>query len=290
MHKLTLGCDPEVFIQIPKKRQRFVSAHDLVPGSKTEPFKLKKGAVQADGTAAEFNIDPCATVDEWIGNLKEVQDQILNGIRAKHPTAEFDWSPIRTYSPKYWEEKVPKYAKELGCDPDFNAYTGRENPRPDVTAIGSMRSAGGHIHFGWTSGVDPLDPTHFKDCCILTKALDTFLFPFSPSWDDDRKRMSIYGKPGAFRPKPYGMEYRVLSNAWVKSERTQRFVYTLSNMVFQWLTVERAARFVYSTSPQPTYFFNELFEGPLGNPFPKEKSNDSMVIKYHRDIFKELGV
>ena len=28
----------------------------------------------------------------------------------------------------------------------------------------------------------------------------------------------MYGKAGAFRPKPYGMEYRVLSNFWLTSD------------------------------------------------------------------------
>ena len=35
----------------------------------------------------------------------------------------------------------------------------------------------------------------------------------------------MYGAAGAFRPKPYGVEYRVLSNAWLLTEDRMRFVY-----------------------------------------------------------------
>jgi hypothetical protein len=35
----------------------------------------------------------------------------------------------------------------------------------------------------------------------------------------------MYGAAGAFRPKPYGVEYRVLSNAWLTTEDRMRFVF-----------------------------------------------------------------
>jgi hypothetical protein len=35
----------------------------------------------------------------------------------------------------------------------------------------------------------------------------------------------MYGAAGAFRPKTYGVEYRVLSNAWLLSEARMRFVF-----------------------------------------------------------------
>jgi hypothetical protein len=44
-------------------------------------------------------------------------------------------------------------------------------------------------------------------------------------WDKDATRRQLYGKAGAFRPKPYGMEYRVLSNRWLDSEPLMRWVY-----------------------------------------------------------------
>jgi hypothetical protein len=38
-------------------------------------------------------------------------------------------------------------------------------------------------------------------------------------------RKQLYGKAGAFRPKPYGAEYRVLSNFWVFDTKLTGWVY-----------------------------------------------------------------
>ena len=43
--------------------------------------------------------------------------------------------------------------------------------------------------------------------------------------DDDTDRRSLYGASGAYRLKPYGVEYRVLSNFWLRSEELQRWAY-----------------------------------------------------------------
>jgi hypothetical protein len=46
----------------------------------------------------------------------------------------------------------------------------------------------------------------------------------------------MYGQAGAFRIKPYGMEYRVLSNAWLQTPELMGWVYdntikALSNLM-----------------------------------------------------------
>jgi hypothetical protein len=54
-------------------------------------------------------------------------------------------------------------------------------------------------------------------------------------FDDDKDRRSLYGKPGAFRVKPYGVEYRTASNAWITSEDRIRYI---------WDQTARALKFV----------------------------------------------
>ena len=58
--------------------------------------------------------------------------------------------------------------------------------------------------------------------------MDATLGLASLLFDPDTKRRSLYGKAGAFRPKSYGVEYRVLSNRWIKGIPLMRYVYNLS--------------------------------------------------------------
>jgi hypothetical protein len=204
-YEFTVGADPEFFVA---KGGKPVSAHGLVPGNKKNPMKVRKGAVQVDGMALEFNIDPASTQEEFVTNL----DVVLKTILGMVPGYEMFDKPVAEFGAAYIR-KQPDEAKMLGCEPDFNAYTKDANPRPDADT--PFRTASGHVHIGWTNGVDPHDPGHFEACCTLSKMLDLRLGVPSLIWDKDKKRRQLYGQAGCFRPKPYGMEYRVLSNAWL---------------------------------------------------------------------------
>jgi hypothetical protein len=91
----------------------------------------------------------------------------------------------------------------FGCEPDFNAWTNKENLPPIVPKPG-MRSAGGHIHV--ETALPKLE---------VIKAMDVTIGLASIFMDKGKDRRKFYGKPGAFRPKIYGVEYRVPSNFWI---------------------------------------------------------------------------
>jgi hypothetical protein len=214
---ILVGADPEFFVAQAGKP---VSAHGLIPGDKKKPHKVGFGAVQVDGMALEFNINPAAGVDGFTRNLDAVMTTILNMV----PGYEYFDKPVADFGADYIEQQ-PDVAKMLGCEPDFNAYTMEPNPRPDVKT--PFRTASGHIHVGWTADVDPLDPGHFSACARLARRLDFTVGIASLMWDGDARRRQLYGKAGCFRPKPYGMEYRTLSNAWLnpKEKHLRKYVY-----------------------------------------------------------------
>lgn len=223
--KILVGADPEVFIRDPDSL-RPISAvnergHARIPGTKLRPHKIKKGAIQVDGTACEFNIDPADSRDAFIGNIKAVYGQLQAIIKKQGYQLVAD--PVVVYDKDYFAG-IPDAAKELGCDPDFNAWTGQANPRPDGLQT-TMRTGSGHIHVGWTEGADPTDPSHFNDCVAVAQQLDYYLGLYGLLWDSDDDRRILYGKAGAFRPKPYGMEYRTLSNAWLRYPALYGWIY-----------------------------------------------------------------
>lgn len=214
-----VGADPELFMRHPDSGD-FISAHDRIPGTKWEPYKVPFGAVQVDGTALEFNIDPAATVDEFVHNINTVRKTMSDMVPGFNVVAE----PVARFDAAYFKFDVPSFAQELGCNPDFNGWTQDVNPRPDPDGQ-PYRTASGHLHIGWTDGADVEDKEHFLLCCKVARQLDYYLGMPSLLWDADDTRRQLYGKAGAFRPKSYGMEYRVLSNRWLDSEPLMRWIY-----------------------------------------------------------------
>jgi hypothetical protein len=211
-----IGADPEFFV---KKFGKLVSAYGLIPGSKENPHVVPKGAVQVDGMALEFNIDPAETYAQFEDHMSTVLTSITNMV----PGYEIFVEPVADFGLEYIEAQ-PKEAKELGCSPDFNAYTKQANPRP--AADTPFRTASGHVHIGWTTEpVDINDEGHLEACRALTKSLDVWLGLPSLVWDQDDRRRTLYGAAGAFRPKPYGMEYRVLSNKWIMDPVLRKTVF-----------------------------------------------------------------
>lgn len=212
---IKVGADPEVFV---RQNGVFRSAHGLIEGTKQNPHPVEKGAVQVDGMALEFNIDPATTQKDWLFNISTVMRQL----EAMVPEHDIAITSTADFGAAYIAQQ-PEEARILGCEPDFNAYTEAINPAPDVTQ--PFRTAAGHVHIGWTKNADITSPQHLYLCRTLIKQLDCFLGLPSKIFDGDGRRRQLYGKAGAFRPKPYGVEYRVLSNKWLQTQELQRWVY-----------------------------------------------------------------
>lgn len=242
---VTVGCDPEIFVA-PKNKKTLVTAHGLIPGNKYDPHNVLDGMVQVDGCALEFGIIPANNAYEWFDRVKSVMAQLKDMVPSHklliQPTAEFETS--------YWERSVPDAAKELGCEPDFNAWTGEMNPKPDTTKSPTLRTAAGHIHVGWCKNKDVLDKNHIEDCRLVVKQLDYYIGIFSLIWDPDGTRRELYGKAGAYRPKPYGCEYRVPSNMWLSCDGLIDWVYYAVRVAVQDLAMGKSQEALHGDRAQ----------------------------------------
>lgn len=235
--QITIGADPEVFIYDTKEK-KYVSAAGFFPGTKKEPFKVDKGAIQVDGVALEFNIDPAKTAEEFLLNIKTVHGIMEAMVKDVNPNWVIKHEPYVLFDLDTWD-KVPDDAKELGCDPDYN-YTGKVNPNPADLIANFVkqkkqvpRTGSGHIHIGWAEDENPEDAAHFEDC----RAASEYFWNkgYAGGYDSsasEQNRLAYYGNIGAFRPKKYGVELRSPSNVWLKSDNSIKEMFNKTKKLF----------------------------------------------------------
>lgn len=241
--KLLIGADPELFAA---KDGKLVNAHGLVKGTKKQPHPVSFGAVQVDGMALEFNIAPAEDEDMFVHNIAYVMRELASMV----PDHKLAIVPTMFFTEEEMEE-FPAQSLELGCDPDLCAYTMELNPPPDADML--MRTAAGHVHLGW--GEEP----SLGDAAVLVKQLDVFLGLPSLLRDPDEERRKLYGKAGAFRIKPYGVEYRTLSNYWLKDDKLMRNVYRNAKNAFELLAEEGVK--IFERFPRLQGVINEADRG-----------------------------
>lgn len=219
----TIGADIEVFAV--DSNGKHISMCGKVGGTKEKPKQIKelqKGfMLQEDNVSIEYNIPPTSSRNGFLDNIKTMRNYITGLLKEKdlfmstHCAVSFDPDQL----------KHPK-AKVFGCEPDYNAWTKSENPKP-VSTDATLRSAGGHIHVGINS-VDMLAGIQAMDIYL---GVPFILYDSEPS---SVKRRELYGKAGAMRPKPYGFEYRVLSNKWMFDDDLITYVYHNTALAMRW--------------------------------------------------------
>lgn len=194
---ITLGTDTELFF---KKDGKEASAVGLLGGDKLNPSWVDEFFnVQEDNVLAEFAITPCNNKAQWNNRINRALSHLekvagSNGMELS--------SVASSVLDDVWLQTDA--AKVFGCEPDVDAYTlAPKAPEP----TGNLRTAGGHIHVGYQSDFDM--------GADLAKWMDIFLGLPSVILDRDNQRRKLYGQAGSYRNKPYGIEYRVLSNFWL---------------------------------------------------------------------------
>lgn len=277
-HRPLIGADPEVFVYDNKDR-KYVSFHEHIAGTKREPLPRHYGALQIDGLAVEFNIKPAPNLFTFLRNINHALADI-DILLFKQSTPEHEYvthvAPYAEFNSDIFET-VPPENLVLGCEPDYNAEEGGSINvmNPDAGAQ-LFRTAGGHIHIGWHSQgefVNPFEEAHMRDCIDLVQIMDHTLYPMSLLFDREARRHQLYGKPGAFRPKPYGVEYRVLSNAWLKNPNLTAWVYNA--------TIRASVLSEYDVRPQAEKSLRDVVENGIKSTHQQIlDAYDVLVYKY----------
>lgn len=198
---MTLGADVEFFAQ--DRNGIFRSVVGKIGGTKHEPIRIENypGVISEDNVAIEYAIDKASNREQFIafnwGMYNCVSSELdrLGFTVSREAFGNFPDQEL--FSPE---------SRQAGCDPDFGAWNeGKMNIAPDLNET-NFRSAGGHLHFGVK--LKPSEVLQFVKVCDLVFGLT--MLPY-----ESAERKKLYGKAGCFRRKPYGIEYRTLSNAWI---------------------------------------------------------------------------
>lgn len=224
---LSFGADPEFFF---KKDGDVIGAEKVITPQKKHIFTGNWGAdhepiykevvaerqsVIIDGVQAEFNVEPNTCRQSFSTNLAFCFQKAAEQIKGKGITASF----AQTVSVEKDEmESLSESAQQFGCAPSKNAYGETKISIKDASKY-YKRSAGGHIHLG--SYAEHLKPE------MVVPVLDIVLGNTCVLIDRDAgnvERRKVYGRAGEYRMPKHGLEYRVLSNFWLRSYQTMSFV------------------------------------------------------------------
>ena len=209
-----LGSDPEFFFV---KKKEMVPSKDVVPEKTGEGWSRSPKWVIRDGFQGELNpaSDTCRQSAGSMIALALIEAKSL----ADKSGHSISFKMGHVVSDKQWK-RATKEEKRFGCSPTMNIYSPRSRI---VTGMRErFRAAGGHVHFS-------LMENQKENLSRLVAVMDIVVGNTCVMIDRDpnnARRRKIYGRAGEYRVKSYGMEYRVLSNFWLRS-------YTLWSLVSQ---------------------------------------------------------
>jgi len=218
---LTFGCDPEFFFS---KDGNVVSSDTALP---KDGLVGHRSCIVIDGVQAELN-PPASFCRQILGSNIASSFRLLEN-HIKKQKLEIDFKQTIELTDKDMRNLSEK-AKKFGCAPSKNTY----NKRSRITVnpeIYKYRSAGGHIHIGHNGSLPVIaalrTPTHIVQMLDLIVGNTCVLIDRDPS---NRQRRKVYGKAGEYRLPQYGIEYRTLSNFWLKSYQLMSLVMGLSRV------------------------------------------------------------
>ncbi|MGL5013606.1 MAG: putative amidoligase domain-containing protein [Bacteroidales bacterium] len=220
MSKLLIASDPEKFTI--NEFGVIGSVAGKLGCSKWEKLNFAPDVrIQEDNVLVEFDINPHSEFESFNKNMidgieacRSVVNKIGYDLAEGVSSHIFTMDELRTFD---------KSAFVMGCDADYNALTGMINPKPEASDAG-LRTAGGHIHLGYDTILNGRMPLG-ESQKIAGVMCDYFLGLPSLLMDKDDRRRELYGKAGSIRFKPYGIEYRTLSNFWIADDEHRRWAW-----------------------------------------------------------------
>lgn len=226
MSKLLIATDAELFVKDAKSGIITSIAGVLGADKHNKKTITSDVRLQEDNVLLEFDTNPHDNLGDFMGNVAKAM------VISEQEAGKLGMEVVpNTCSHIYSDDELKSFHPDafvFGCDPDFNALTGGMNQKP-VAANAGLRTAGAHIHFGY----DTIQEVTQQSRQIIGVMCDYMMGLPSLILDPDTRRRELYGKAGAVRFKPYGVEYRTLSNFWLFDSANRKFVFDQAHKAFE---------------------------------------------------------
>jgi hypothetical protein len=214
---MILGTDIEIFVTKDKKA---INACGLVQGTKEYPYQWgEKGFLTSlDCIMMEYNTPATDNKEVFKKQIIDSQDYLKSLLKDGLELSPFPFYEVDE-SELYTIESIT-----FGCQPDLNAYTGKENKIKVNPSTFRGRSAGMHLHIDVEHDLQK----EFVKILDLTLAIPALLI------EPDNNRKKLYGNPGSHRDNGKWVEYRVLSS-WFQQKEYLDFIWDNSQLALNLL-------------------------------------------------------
>lgn len=228
-HSFNVGCDPEMFVE--NESGEVIPAFNFL-GSKENPNttfvsqQIIHGGTKMywDGFQAEFETHPNNCLGWHTDSVYCGIKGLYDAAKRYNPKAVLSLKTTMDISQSLLDSSAEEHV-QFGCMPSYNVYGMKGLERHGRTV--PFRSAGGHIHYG-------LGKVTHEQAAPIVLGLDAILavacVSLFANYDDPRRR-SMYGLAGEYRLPAHGLEYRVLSNAWMAHPAIMNLVFDVSRKV-----------------------------------------------------------
>lgn len=222
------GADPEFFFM---KKKRVIGCEKLISQDGEEGGE---GKIIIDGVQAEMNIDP-STCRQLVGSRIKRLFDVAHDLIKDHKELSISVDPLVPITKRELGNLSDK-AKFFGCTPSKNIYDERNVMPITDSSKYYFRSAGGHIHIGGGESRQRLLHENQKE---YIKMMDIIVGNTCVLLDRDNgniERRRVYGRAGEYRVPRHGLEYRTLSNFWLRDYVLVSFVLGLTRIAFSLVT------------------------------------------------------
>lgn len=213
-----LGCDPECFIF---QGGKVIGAEKVIPESGLDSL-LKRQAIVLDGVQFEIHTHPRKDCSALGDELAAAFTTLRHHLR-EMPEVTVSFNSVVKVTRKELKS-LSERARQLLCQPSKNFWG---LPPLSVPKNYPKRSAGGHVQLGLYRPIFD-QAAGDEERARIVPLLDVLLGNTCVMLDRDpeaAERRKVYGRAGEYRLPKHGLEYRTLSNFWLRA-------YSLTDLVF----------------------------------------------------------